>query len=89
MRTTVRLDDELLAQVKMLAVQQRRTLTSVIEEALRRLLQQSGDAPAQGVELSVSQQPGWTHPGVDVDDSAALLEALEPAAEWAQRHATP
>ena len=38
MRTTVRLDGELLRRAKLQAVETRRTLTAVIEEALRHSL---------------------------------------------------
>jgi len=38
MRTTVRLDDDLLRQTKTLAAQTGRTLTAVIEDALRETL---------------------------------------------------
>ena len=37
-RTTVRIDDELLAELKALAARQHRTLNSVMEEALRRMI---------------------------------------------------
>lgn len=37
-RTTVRIDDELLAELKALAAQQHRTLNSVMEEAFRRMI---------------------------------------------------
>jgi plasmid stability protein len=37
-RTTVRIDDELLAELKALAARQHRTLNSVMEEAFRRML---------------------------------------------------
>ncbi|MGH3800826.1 MAG: ribbon-helix-helix protein, CopG family, partial [Pseudonocardiaceae bacterium] len=38
MRTTLRVDDELLRRAKSHAARQGRSLTSVFEEALRRLL---------------------------------------------------
>jgi predicted transcriptional regulator len=37
-RTTVRIDDELLAELKALAARQHRTLNSVMEEAFRRMI---------------------------------------------------
>ena len=37
-RTTVRIDDELLADLKALAARQHRTLNSVMEEAFRRMI---------------------------------------------------
>ena len=38
MRTTVRLDDELLSEAKQIAAKTNRTLTAVIEDALRQHL---------------------------------------------------
>jgi hypothetical protein len=43
-RTTVRIDDALLADAKAYAAQHHRSLNSVIEEALRDLLEQPGMA---------------------------------------------
>ena len=37
-RTTVRIDDELLAELKALAARQHRTMNSVMEEAFRRMI---------------------------------------------------
>lgn len=76
--TTVRLDDELLRQAKAYAARTGRTLTSVLEEALRRAL--ARDVPAQRTEhvaLPISTAGGGVRPGVDLDDSAALLEILD------------
>jgi len=89
MRTTVRLDDDLVAEAKMFAVRQRRTLTSVIEEALRRLLQQSADSAEGGGDLPVSRRPGWVLPGVDLDDSAALHDVMDSAEDGKRDSAAP
>ncbi|MBV9379762.1 MAG: hypothetical protein JOY82_09005 [Streptosporangiaceae bacterium] len=54
-RTTVRIDDEILAEAKALAARQRRSLNSVMEEALRRMLaatQETENRPP--VELTTS-----------------------------------
>lgn len=77
MRTTIRLDDQLLVQAKELAVQTNRTLTAVIEEALRQhfgLQQQLIER--KPVRLKTVDGKGLL-PGVDLDDSAALLELME------------
>jgi len=79
MRTTIRLDDHLLAEVKQLAAKTGRTLTSVIEDALRQMLakrQQPGIPPK--VHLPSFTGNGLL-PGVDLDDSAALLDLMEQA----------
>jgi len=78
MRTTIRLDDELLTSAKRRAVETGRTLTAVIEDALRRALARpAGQAPEHRVELPVAEGGGVVQPGVDLDDSAALLELME------------
>lgn len=76
MRTTIRLDDELLAEAKALAVRTGRTLTKVIEDALRQsLAQRSGDTGGP-VRLPTFSGRG-VRPGVDLDDSAGLLDVME------------
>lgn len=76
MRTTVNLSDELLARAKQAALDSGKTLTAIIEEALRERLARSkgGDAPA--VRITTFGGSGL-QPGVDLDDSAALLELME------------
>ena len=76
MRTTIHLPDDLLAQAKRTALESGTTLTGVIEEALRERLARR-EAPAAGpVELTTFGGSGL-QPGVDLDDSAALLELME------------
>jgi len=78
-RTTFRLDPELLAEAKALAARQHRTLNSVMEDALRRLLAQSAtrvgsrpfelhvhDGPARGLQADIS-----------IDEGGVLLERME------------
>lgn len=79
MRTTVRLPDELLADAKRLAAESHRTLTQVIEDALREALARGRlSAHVSPVRLTTFRGKGIS-PGVDLDDSAALLEIMEPA----------
>ncbi|MGH3803885.1 MAG: hypothetical protein ACRDTD_27895, partial [Pseudonocardiaceae bacterium] len=60
------------------AARQGRSLTSVFEEALRRLLTESERHEERTrVELPVSVASGGVLPGVDLDDSAALLDVME------------
>lgn len=78
MRTTLRVDDELLRRAKSYAARQGRSLTSVFEEALRRLLSESERHEERTrVELPVSVASGGVLPGVDLDDTAALLDMME------------
>jgi ribbon-helix-helix CopG family protein len=76
MRTTIRLDDDLLSQAKQLAAATGRTLTAVIEDALRAQLARRAD-PRRRVKLPVFHGGGGLQPGVDLDNNAALLELLE------------
>jgi hypothetical protein len=77
MRTTIRLDDQLLSDAKALAARTGRTLTGVIEDALRAALAQRADGPSgEDVKLPTFDGDGL-QPGVDLDDSAALLDVME------------
>lgn len=78
MRTTIRLDDDLLRDAKAAAVASGRTLTSLIEDALREALsrREARDSHA-AVELPTFKGGGGLQPGVDLDDSAALLDLME------------
>lgn len=78
MRTTVRLDDALLEQARREAAKRGQTLTSLLEMGLRLILAQSSkETPARKVELPVSRAGGGVLPGIDLNDSASLLDALE------------
>ena len=76
MRTTVRLDDHLLASAKRRAADTGQTLTAVIENALRRDLAERRPEAAEPVALPTFKGNG-TLPGVDLHDSAALLDIME------------
>jgi hypothetical protein len=78
MRTTVRLDDPLLERAKKAAAERGTTLTGLIEEGLRLVLAGPGETDRRPrVSLPVCRASGGTHPGVDLNDSAALLDVLE------------
>lgn len=76
MRTTIRLDSELLRQAKRRALETGRTLNAVIEDALRAALLHRPPAGAAPVELPVSGA-GGTLPGVDLHDTASLYDLLD------------
>jgi plasmid stability protein len=77
MRTTIRLPDDLLRAAKIHATESGRTLTAVIEEALRVALA-SAAAPALDEAVTLpTYGRGGLRPGVDLDDSAALLDVME------------
>ncbi len=77
MRTTVRLPDDLMRAAKRRAVDTGRTLTDVIADALRAELSRRAEAhPVSAVELPTFGAGGIL-PGVDLDDTAAMLELME------------
>jgi hypothetical protein len=78
MRTTVRLDPGLLDRAREAAEERGETLTSLIERGLRLVLAKGvAGPPRQRVKLPVSRATGGTRPGIDLDDSAALLDLTD------------
>jgi predicted transcriptional regulator len=74
MRTTIRLDDDLLTAAKRRAVETGSTLTAVIEDALRRALTE----PRATTEVApFPTVMGAVRAGVDLDDSASLLDVMD------------
>jgi hypothetical protein len=61
------------------AEQRGETVTALIQEGLRLVLAQSHQPPSrERVTLPVSKETGGVLPGVDLNDTAALLDILEP-----------
>lgn len=78
MRTTVRLDPHLLSEAKKRAADLGTTLTAVLEQALREsLARRNTKAIVRPVRLK-TYKGGGLRAGVDLDDSAALLDLMEP-----------
>ncbi len=78
MRTTVRLEEALINQAKREAERRGETLTALIEQGLRLVLAQSRSRhPRERVNLPVSEAGGGVLPGIDLNDSAALLDIME------------
>ncbi len=75
MRTTINLDDGLLAEAKRRAAERGGTLTSFIEDALRETLRRRDEAD-DGPFETITYRGGGLMPGVDLDDNAALLDVL-------------
>ena len=76
MRTTVKLDDRLLAQAKQIAARSVRTLSQVIEDALRQVFAARAHRRSRA-PLKLKTVDGALRPGVDLDSSAALLDLME------------
>lgn len=70
------ISDQLLADAKRLAVSSGRTLSQVVEDALRESL-----ARGSGLEQTEFRMPTFggngLNPGVDLDDSAGLQELMD------------
>ena len=78
MRTTLNPDDQLLRRAKQLAARSRRTLTAVLEDALRQALGPTGDeSRGKPMKLPVSGRPPGVLPRVHLHHSAELLELME------------
>lgn len=75
-RTTVRLPPALMAQAKKLAIATDRTLTQVIEDALWVAVSRKVTGGAGTVSFPTFHGDGL-QPGVDLDNSAALLDLME------------
>jgi metal-responsive CopG/Arc/MetJ family transcriptional regulator len=73
MRTTIRINDQLLAEIKQLAAQTGQTLTAIIEDALRQMLarrQQIAERPP--IKL-ITVSGNGPQPGVDLNDGGTRL----------------
>ena len=77
MRTTIRLDDSLLAQAKQRAAHRGLTLTAVIEEALRESFGRQDEVRERRPVKLPTYGEGGVLPGVDLDDNASLLDLME------------
>lgn len=77
MKTTLDINDQLLAQAKALAVQRRTTLTRLIEEGLQLRLRGAGTQPVRGrTRLPVYRGRGGLVGGLDARNNKSLLAAL-------------
>lgn len=76
MRTTLNLDDDLVARAKALAARRGRTLTSLMEDALRAVLEREGKpAKRSAVELPIGS--GQLRPGVSLNDNVSLRDLMD------------
>lgn len=96
-RTTFRLDEDLLAEAKAYAARQHRSLNSVMEDALRRLLATAREVEKRPPVELTTYGYGGPAPGVDLSPAGIkkILEDediehyLEVAADDARRHERP
>jgi hypothetical protein len=78
-RTTIKIDDALLAEAKARAVDSGRTLNAVVEDALRESFARRAVADRAARPTLPIFRGARLVPGVDLDDSVALLEQMERA----------
>lgn len=78
MRTTVRLDPALMAKAKEASARTGETLTAMIERGLRLVLAQLGQSRRRTIiRIPVSRAQGGLRAGVNLDDSAGVLDLME------------
>jgi hypothetical protein len=73
-RTTVRLPEDLLKRAKRKAMAEGRTLASLIEDGLRRVVAETRRVKEKRVLPRTSKATGGPMPGIDLADSSALQE---------------
>jgi len=77
MRTTIDIPGHLLAEAKRVAVQTNRTLSAVVQDALREsFARRRPHGKLAPVKLTTFGE-GGLHPGVDLDDTATLLDIMD------------
>jgi predicted transcriptional regulator len=74
MRTTLYLPDDLLKKAKRQAAESRRTLTAVIEDALREALARRTQKVRGKPARLTTFGGGGFQPAVDLDDAASLID---------------
>jgi hypothetical protein len=77
MRTTVRLEDALFREAKKAAAEAGESLTRLIEDALREMLARRRSGGRRRRVRLPTYGRGGLLPGVDLDNSAALLDRME------------
>jgi hypothetical protein len=76
MRTTIRLDDQLLREVKKLANEKGQSMTAVIEESLRLMLARREQMTVEPPVKLITVSGNGLQAGVDLNDSAAMLNLM-------------
>lgn len=77
MRTTVRLDEQLLSQAKKLAQNTGRTLTAVISDSVREAVARSRKAPKRVATRLPTFKGDGLMPGVHIDHGFALRDLMD------------
>ena len=77
MRTTINLPDDLVLQAKKAALESETTLTEIIANALREALSKRPRKPQKKKTRLITYGKGGTFPGIDISDSATLLDIMD------------
>jgi hypothetical protein len=77
MRTTIRIEKQLLTEVKKAAAERGTTLTAIIEDSLRETFARRVNPKRPRKFRFPTFKGEGLRPGVDLDDSAALLDRME------------
>jgi hypothetical protein len=77
MRITLQLENDLHKAAQREARQRGRTLASLAEEGLRRVLARPRTGPMGKRVVPPVSRPGGVRPGADLNNSAALLDIME------------
>jgi hypothetical protein len=77
MRTTINLPDELILRAKKAAVEADTTLTEIIANALRESLSRTRRMGPRKEFKVIAYGKGGVFPGVDLDDTSALLDLMD------------
>ncbi len=85
MRTTINLPDDLMTQIKKLAAASHSTVTALIEDTLRESLARRHRSRRSGRVTLPTYGKRGPLPGVDLDDSASLLDVMESSGDSARR----
>jgi hypothetical protein len=77
-KTTLDIDDALLAKAKVASAKERKSLTALIEEGLRlRLRARRSGGRATAVELPVFHGKGGLLPGIDPCSNRSMFDAAD------------
>jgi hypothetical protein len=76
MRTTLTLDDDIAAKLQLATRRSGLPFRDVVNDALRRGLQQQATAPRRPFRLKVRDM-GHVRPGINLDNVGELIESLE------------
>jgi hypothetical protein len=77
MKTTLDLNDELLARAKAQAARERSSLTRLIEDGLRLRLRARRASTPSTPRLAIYQGKGGLRPGIDATSNRALIDAAD------------